>query len=122
MNRHRRSTACWRPAAWRCYRQHAAKAYPGIFKNPKAAKYALSEAGITAAGGELGPNSLIGVSIRRNGLSSCRYQLAGRGRRIAAALVDPAAVPDPRSWLMARLGPLAGFWPASEPLAAASVD
>jgi hypothetical protein len=101
---------------------HAAKAYPGIFRNEKAAKYALAEAGIPAAETELGPNSPIGVSIRRNGPSSCRYQLAGRGRRIAAALVDPAAVPDPRSWLQERLGPLSGFWPISEPLTAKSVD
>ena len=100
---------------------HAAKAYPGIFKDEKAAKYALAAAGITSAWGEHGPNSLIGVSIRRNGLSSCRYQLVGRGRHIAAALVDPAAVPDARSWLKARLGPLAGFWPESAP-PAGSVD
>ena len=100
---------------------HAAKAYPGIFKNEKAATYALAAAGITVAGGEHSPNSLIGLSIRRNGLSSCLYQLAGRGRHIAAALVDPAAVPDPRSWLEARFGPLAGFWPESAP-PAGSVD
>jgi hypothetical protein len=93
---------------------HAAKAYPGIFRNEKAAKYALAGAGIPAAETELGPDSLIGVSIRRNGPSSCRYQLAGRGRHIAAALVDTAAVPDPRSWLEARLGPLAAFWGGSD--------
>jgi putative DNA primase/helicase len=97
---------------------HAAKAYPGIFRNEDAAKYALAQAGITAGQPELGSNSLIGVSIRRNGPSSCRYQLAGRGRCIAAALVDTAAVPDPRSWLEARLGPLAGFWSGFESLAA----
>jgi hypothetical protein len=98
---------------------HAGKAYPGIFRNEDAAKYALAQAGITAGQPELGPNSLIGVSVRRNGPSSCCYQLVGRGRHIAAALVDPATVPDPRSWLEARLGPLAGFWSGSEPLAAA---
>ena len=112
MNPHRQSTSCWRPAAWPCYRRRMPpRPIPEIFRNEKAAKYALAQAGVTAAGPELGPNSLIGVSIRRNGPSSCRYQLAGRGRHIAAALVDPAAVPDPRSWLEARLGPLAGFWP-----------
>ena len=40
---------------------HAAKAYPGIFRNEQAAKYALCEAGISAAEAELGPNSLLGV-------------------------------------------------------------
>ena len=48
---------------------HAARAYPGIFRNERAAKYTLAEAGISLAETELGPNSLIRVSIRRNGLS-----------------------------------------------------
>ena len=38
---------------------HAARAYPEIFRDEKAAKYALAEAGISAAETELGPNSLI---------------------------------------------------------------
>ena len=38
---------------------HAAEAYPGIYRNVKAAKYALAEASISPAETELGPNSLI---------------------------------------------------------------
>ena len=37
---------------------HAAEAYPGIYRNVKAAKYALAEASISPAETELGPNSL----------------------------------------------------------------
>ena len=91
----------------------AAKAYPEIFRNPKAAKNAL---------GRGGPHSLNNLSIKGMRLTSCRYRLIGAGRHPATALVDPAAVPDPRSWLEARLGPLSGFWPASTALAAASVE
>ena len=40
---------------------HAAKAYPGIFKNVKAARYALAKAGISPIESELGPNSLIRI-------------------------------------------------------------
>ena len=38
---------------------HAATAYPEIYRNEKAAKYALAEAGISPVETELGPNSLI---------------------------------------------------------------
>jgi putative DNA primase/helicase len=89
----------------------AAKAYPEIFPNAKAASNAL---------GRGGPHSLNNPSIKGMRLTSCRYRLIGAGRHRATALVDPAAVPDPRSWLEARLGPLACFWPDSEPLG--SVD
>jgi putative DNA primase/helicase len=88
----------------------AAKAYPEIFPNAKAAKNAL---------GRGGPHSLNNPSIKGMRLTSCRYRLIGAGRRPVTALVDPAAVPDPRSWLEARLGPLAGFWGGSEPSVAA---
>ena len=91
----------------------AAKAYPEIFRNAKAAKNAL---------GRGGPHSLNNPSIKGMRLTSCRYSLIGAGRHPVTALVDPAAVPDPRSWLEERLGPLSGFWPASTALVAASVE
>jgi hypothetical protein len=38
-----------------------------------------------------------------------RYQLAGPKQHWHVAWVDPAVVPDARSWLEARLGPLSGY-------------
>jgi hypothetical protein len=92
----------------------AATAYPEIYRNEKAARYCL--------GRDRTWSKFPYLSMRRNGLRSCRYQLLGRGRHIAAALVDPAAVPDPRAWLEARLGPLVDFWAGSGPSVTASVD
>jgi hypothetical protein len=89
----------------------AAKAYPGIFRNTKAAKNAL---------GRGGPHSLNKPSIKKMRLTSYRYRLVGAGRRRATALVDRAAVPNPRAWLEERLGPLSGFWADPEALAGAS--
>ena len=55
-------------------------------------------------------------------LTSCRYRLIGPGRRPATALVDGDAVPNPKAWLEARLGPLADFQEQPVLPPAASVD
>jgi hypothetical protein len=77
-----------------------AKAWPAVWATAKAAKEWLARS--------MGPNvyredSSIGEWAR------ARYQLAGDGQHWKAARFDPAVLPDPRAWLEARLGPLAGF-------------
>jgi hypothetical protein len=42
-------------------------------------------------------------------LHRVRYQHPGERQKWRYAWCDPAVVPDPRGWLEARLGPLAGF-------------
>ena len=83
----------------------AAKAYPDIFSNSKAAKNALGR-------GE--PHCLNSLLIEKMRLTSYDYRLIGAGRRRATALVDTATVPNPREWLETRLGPLASFEAISE--------
>jgi hypothetical protein len=83
----------------------AAKAYPDIFPNAKAAKNALDRGG---------PHSLDELSIKEMRLTSCHYQQVGPGKHPATAFIDRGAVPDPRAWLEARLGPLARFEVVSE--------
>jgi hypothetical protein len=76
-----------------------AKAWPGVWKNAKAARDWISY-----KGGFFYTKSLsIENSARVN------YQLVGARQHWRSARFDPAVVPDPRAWLEARLGPLAGF-------------
>jgi putative DNA primase/helicase len=87
----------------------AAACFPEIFPSADAAEAALARAGGSRHSlMEALSKEMSGTSPPR-GATAYRYRQAGPGRRPVLALVDPAACPDPRAWLAARLGPLALF-------------
>lgn len=81
--------------------------YPWARPTDGAARAASHRRGTKSSVTEPYKDTLIG---NRNGaFLRLRYKKAGNGQRWAEAAYDPAAVPDPRAWLEARLGALAGF-------------
>jgi hypothetical protein len=77
-----------------------AKAWPDVWANSQAAKDWLRD--------EHGGVRLYS-SPYKGKLHRVRYQLAGPKQKWKPAWFDTAVVPDPRSWLESRLGPLADF-------------
>jgi len=82
-----------------------ARAWPGVWANEQAARNWLRT---NAVYFPLIVDSYQGKlhSVR---LLRVRYQLTGPKQNWHHAWIDPAACPDARAWLEARLGPLAGF-------------
>ena len=86
-----------------------ARAYPGVWATAKAAERSIQRG--KEKGGRSHPLPYI-YSFKGNRVSPLlpiRYKRAGAGQKWWEAAYDPSAVPDPRDWLVARIGPLAGF-------------
>ena len=89
-----------------------ARAYPHIWATTKAAERSEQKRREKGAGAESSSPKpyieyLVGFGV--GAFLPIRLKRAGNGQRWAEAFYDPEAVPDPRAWLEARLGPLAGF-------------
>jgi putative DNA primase/helicase len=93
----------------------AAACFPEIFPSADAAEAALARAGGSRHSLREGLYKGMSGTSPPRGAIVYRYRQAGPGRRSVLALVDPAACPDPRAWLEARLGPLAMFEPEAAP-------
>ena len=90
----------------------AAAVYSDRWSNWEAAKEALKQ-------DQKGRNPYGDPIGKSPPLVRVRYQVAAERRRKVEALVDPAMVPCPRTWLEARLGTLATFELVDPPLAQA---
>ena len=65
-------------------------------------------------------NAYIDISIEQFATVLVNYQLGGAGQKPRRARFNPAMIPDPRSWLEARLGQLARYEVVPTETAAAS--
>ena len=86
------------------------KCFPELWPNDIAARRAL-EGGLDGLGGGLDHSSIKGdvfIGERASPLV-VEYQPEGSGQKKRQAYFDPTVVPDPRTWLEERLGPLAHF-------------
>lgn len=78
----------------------AARLYPKLWETTKAAEHAFKQKAF--------PHSPIDIYYGEKG-ESFHYQLHGNGQSFKSGVFDPVTVPDPRTWLESRLGPLAAF-------------
>lgn len=82
--------------------QHTFRAFEGLFETGEAARKAYKR----APSGTLPYKKYIKGNVP---LGSIKYRLAGERQRAATATFDLSRIPNPRAWLIARLGPLAVF-------------
>ena len=99
----------------------AAAAYPQLWATPDAARQAAYRRCVTNPNKKTLYNGLSRTSVQKASiLRRVDYQITGRGRRREVAWIDPALVPDPAAALTEKLGPLAWYSAAEQPIIASA--